>query len=150
MGKVKHGIYKTIANRVREAKVEGKLVVKMDDIAAPVEGLEDLDRAELEDRLLKQYAYNALNWYGYRSVIRGSQMYLDFIKCDDPILLERLLQNASLSVEQKAEVAKTIKQLRDDSIDRNPEYAQIKFDEDGNLFDELTTNKVIELMERLA
>lgn len=147
------GFYSKMTERIRQLQAEGTMVIKRDTLANYLD-LSEMDRDELESRCKQAIACCSLYQNGFRSVMRGEGLFIDYQNTDNPVFLKKLTENSELDADQKRQVANALKKITEKRIAEMPDYAQFAMgvDSDGNMrfYEEITSEEIIEMLERLA
>ena len=139
-----NGIYTQINTIIKEKESEYKLVISTDEIVerlVNVDFLATASREDLEDCVLRLAIAVALNDAGYRSVVRGEGLYINPVRWKEPKCGEQLLENAKMDVRNKEQMLQYV-----EKVVELPEYAQGAFDENAELYDEITKQQLIEML----
>lgn len=139
------GIFKEMANRIRERKDRGEVVVFKSDITDGID-VSELPRKDLERRYIMAAASCAFNACGYRSLRYGSEAFIDVDNTDNTLALYRLSRNANVNVEKRAMIASSLVNRYRESVDAHPEFRQMYFDESGRVLSEPTDAEIIEML----
>lgn len=146
-------IYGGIAERIKQMQADGAVVIKRETLEEFI-NLSNLSREDLETRCKRAIACVCLYQNGFRAVVRGTGLYLDYQNCGNPIFLQRLTDNANLDADQKAQVAKAMANITNKAIADAPDYAQFALgvDEHGNMrvYQEITSEEIIQMLEKVA
>lgn len=141
-----NSIYGLCSLLIEEAEENQKVAIKVNDISTSIlnsTAMDMLSRDELADRYAKALTAVCLYQKGYRSVVRGHGYYVNAENCTNPDYIARFLNNAKGSETEKSEVVKAITQ----KFKSLPEYGQYRFDIDGNIIEEITQDKLLEMLE---
>lgn len=142
------GIYALYSKRIKEISEQKILVINVEKLSKYVDfDEEEVSYEELKNRFRRAAASVALYQNGYRSVEKGSGYFLDYQNSDNPIYLQKLVENQNLDVNQKELVLKGLRKLLKDNL---PDYMQIAFDANENgelkLFSEISRDKLMEML----
>lgn len=147
------GYYSKLSNRMKELKEGGAVVVRRDTLASYLD-LSEVDREELEKRCASAMASVILYQAGYRSVVRGEGLFLNYKETNNPLFLQKLCENSNLDALQKKQVAEGLEKIKQKVFDSVPDYAQIALgmDENGNMhfYEEITSDEIVNMLEKLA
>lgn len=127
------GIYSQYSKRIKEISNKNVLVINVEKLMDCIEITEnEMSYEELAKRFKRAAATVSLYQNGFRSVEKGSGFFLDYQNSDNPIYLQRLVDNQDLDVAQKELVLKGLKKLLKANV---PDYMQMAFnaDEDGKI-----------------
>ena len=146
-----NGGYSELNKRVRQMKQNGTIVIDRDDLAEHVD-LSEVDRESLETMCKNAMASVVLYQNGFRSVVWGKGVYVDYVKIQDKQVLHKLIQNASENEQPKLEITAILRclesKLTNDLTDE--EDKQMAFTEDGTLFEEMTKRELVEILREIA
>lgn len=147
------GYYSQLNNRLKELKNDGAVCIKRETLASYLD-LSEVDREELETRCKNAMAAVILYQNEYRSVERGSGLFLNYKESSNPIFLQKLCDNAKSDSNAKANIAKALETIKNKCIKELPDYAQISLgiDENGNMkfYEEITSQEIIQMLEKIA
>lgn len=147
------GYYSKLSQYIGQMQKEGNIVIDRNRLMDLCD-LSEMSREELEASYKGLIASSALNEYGYRSVVKGEGLYLDYQNADNPIFLQKLSENADIEARQKKFIADSLRETKKRLIDTLPNYAQLAFNFDENydspIFEEISSDKLIEMLERMA
>lgn len=127
------GIYSQYSKRIREISNKNVLVINVEKLMDYIDITEnEMSYEELAKRFKRAAATVSLYQNGFRSVEKGSGFFLDYQNSDNPIYLQKLVDNQDLDVNQKELVLKGLKKLLKANV---PDYMQMAFnaDDDGNI-----------------
>ena len=147
------GYYSKLSNRMKELKEDGAMVIRRDTLAAYLD-LSEVDREELEKKCANAMASVILYQAGYRSVVRGEGLFLNYKETSNPLFLQKLCENSQLDALQKKQVAEGLERIKQKVFEGVPDYAQIALgmDENGNMhfYEEITSDEIVKMLEKMA
>lgn len=153
MSETNEGIYSQYSKRINEIRDNNILVIDVTSLADYVD-FSEMSREELERRCKRAAASVALYQNGYRSVVRGEGLFLDYKNSQNPIFLQRLVDNAKIDAEETEKVLRGLQMIMKQNAENLPDYTQIafQFDPDGKskIIDELSLSQVIEMLKAEA
>ena len=74
-------------------------------------------------------------------MVKGEGLYINPVRCKNPNFGEQLLENAKMDVRAKEQMLQYV-----EKVVELPEYAQGAFDENAELYDEITKQQLIEML----
>lgn len=140
------GLYAMTSTVIKEKENNGKFVISVDDMVEELRDridFETVPKEVLADYVLRFAAAVCLNDANYRSVIKGEGLYINLDDCQNPDFIAHLHNNAMLD--------KNAKQRIVDAIRRKAELSDLKqlaFDIDGMMFEEMTTEQLLEILKQ--
>lgn len=144
------GNYSKLAKRLKELKDNGSMVVKRQDLEDYID-LAETPREELEKMCKSFMAAVTLYQGGFRSVVRKSGLFVDYELIDNPVFLQKLVDNSTLDATQKQLVCERMKKNRDLKIEDMYSQMAFKVEVNGDLtfFEEITDAQIIEMLEKM-
>ena len=139
-----NGLHSKINRLIKEKEEAGKLVILTDDIVeklANEDYLASASREDLEDCVLRLATAIRLNKAGYRSVVKCEGYYINPARWKEPKCGEQILENAKMDVRAREQMLQAVEKAVE-----LPEYAQGAFDENAELYDEITKQQLIEML----
>lgn len=141
------GLYTAISTVIREKEADEKLVISVDDMVEQLKDRVDFDSVSKE--VLAEYVLRfaiavGLNDADYKSVVRGEGLYINWNDCKNPDFIARLHNNAMLDKTSKQQVIDALRKKRVELTD----LKQLAFDMDGMLFEEMTTEQLLEILKQ--
>lgn len=140
------GLFTSLRELIGFAEDNKRIAIKIDDLVDESEEMTDLSemtREELERKYRKAAAAVVLYALGYRSVIRGKGFYVNRDLCKKPEYVKRFFNNAKITAEEKEQIVDVISK----DIADLPEYPQLKFDAHGRIYEELTEERLLGILE---
>lgn len=142
------GIYKRLSRWVREMKTNDVIVIDRQDLVDRLD-YSEMDRDELEIRCKNADVGIILYQNGFRSVVRGKGIFIDYLKMKNPHAIEQLIKNANQSAEIKKRVELAIKKALE-NLEASEDYgSQMAFDEDMTIFEEMTRDELIQTLQEM-
>lgn len=145
-GRITDGLYAQMSRRINELQMSGVDVIKRETLSNYLD-LSELDREDLERKCADAIAAVALYQAGFRSVVRGSGLFVDYAQTNKPEFLKRICNNAHLDARIKEQIAKGLLRIL---IDTCGDESQLAFDMEGNVYEEATRDELISMLEELA
>ena len=141
-----------LSKEIRRRKDSDFYVIDAAELARFID-LSEMPRDELEIRCARAMASCSLYQNGFRCVVRGTGLYLDYMNYRNPNFLKKLIANEIEDVEKRNTVVKKLAAImRHD--EENNEFGGWKMepDEHGNIriVEELSDDQIIEMLENLA
>ena len=153
MSDINEGIYAQYSKFIKEQKNDNKLVIDVEKLAECVD-FSEMPREELERRCKRAAASVALNQNGYKSVLRGEGLFVDYVNCTNPIFLQHLVENTKIDAIQAETAMKTLQKIMKQNAEELPDYVQIafQFDSEGHskMVDELSLTQILEMLRAEA
>ena len=153
------GYYKILSAIIRQMKADGKIIIDIDDLKNGID-LSELDREELEDKCASAMAAVELYQNGFRSIIRGRGIFVDYIKAKNRTVLEQLVRNVATDEKQKASVVDALEKIIEGVPETDDFQMRLCFDEDGQLAvddngcvllaEEMSKQELLELLYKLV
>lgn len=149
------GIYSRLNRRVRQLFSSGYVVIDRTDLGKEID-YSEMSRESLEDRCRTLDSSIVLYQNGYRSVVRGKGIYVNYEQINNEKVLERLIDNAGDSADQKTAKKFALKKVLADlkaSRSDGEDFSQMAFGFGDNnepiLFDEMSREELINWLERV-
>lgn len=153
MSDLNEGIYAQYSKYIKERRSENKYVIDVEKLADYVD-FSEMPREELERRCKRAAASVALNQNGYKSVMRGEGLFVDYANSTNPIFLQHLVDNAKIDAIQAETAMKALQRIMKQNAEELPDYVQMafQFDSEGHskLVDELSLSQILEMLRAEA
>ena len=153
------GFYSILGAIIRQMKEDGKIIIDIDELKNKID-VSELDRSELEDRCKGAMAAVELYQNGFRSVIRGRGIFIDYTKARNRAVLEQLIRNVTTDERQKATMIDVLETILDGVPETADNQMRLCFDENGELAvdengsvilaEEMTKQELLELLYKLV
>jgi len=142
------GIYSRLNQWVREMKSNDAIVIDRQDLVDRLD-YSEMDRDELETRCKNADVGIILYQNGFRSVVRGKGVFIDYLKMKNPKAIEQLIANAKQSADKKRKVELAIRNALK-NLEESEDYgSQMAFDEDMTIFEEMTREELIQALREM-
>lgn len=142
------GIYSRLNQWVREMKTNDAIVIDRQDLVDRLD-YSEMDRDELEIRCKNADVGIILYQNGFRSVVRGKGVFIDYLKMKNPKAIEQLISNAKQSADKKRKVELAIRNALK-NLEESEDYgSQMAFDEDMTIFEEMTREELIQTLREM-
>lgn len=151
------GLYAAITAMVIEQEQDGKLVLKTGDMVDRL--MKEIDWQDIPKEVLADYLFryaiaNGLNARGYRSVVKGNGMYVNRDRCRNINFAKRMHNNVQKEIKTKEgiriDIDKIILQLEKGTSTIPGQSAfDETYNETGMLFEELSTEEILEILINL-
>ena len=142
------GIYSRLNQWVREMKSNDAIVIDRQDLVDRLD-YSEMDRDELETRCKNADVGIILYQNGFRSVVRGKGVFIDYLKMKNPKAIEQLIANAKQSADKKRKVELAIRNALK-NLEESEDYgSQMAFDEDMTIFEEMTREELIRALREM-
>ena len=140
------GLYAAISAIISEREEENRLALNVSDIVDEVKKEVDVYSASIDWYIwfaLRSAVEVGLYQRGYRSVVKGKGLFVNLDNCEKPEYLARMFNNAKLSESQKETVVNLIKkQIKTAGCE-----GQLSFDINGTIIEDITEEKLLEMLE---
>ena len=153
------GFYKTLSSIIRQMKADGKIIIDIDVLKNRID-LSELDREELEDKCKGAMSAVELYQNGFRSIIRGRGIFIDYAKARNRTVLEQLVRNVAADEKQKSSMVDILETIIDGVPETDDNQMRLCFDEDGQLAvddkgrvilaEEMSKQELLELLYKLV
>lgn len=153
------GYYKILSAIIRQMKADEKIIIDIDELKNRID-VSGLDRSELEDRCKSAMAAVELYQNGFRSIIRGRGIFIDYTKARNRAVLEQLIRNVTTDERQKATMIDVLETILDGVPDTTDNQIRFCFDENGELAvdengavvlaEEMSKHELLELLYKLV
>ena len=144
------GLYTAIGSIISQHEDENKLAMKVDDIIEEVKGEVDVHSASLDWYIrfaLRAAIEVGLYQRGYKSVVKGTGLFVNPNNCNNPAYLARLFNNAKMTEDQKRIAVDMIRK----AIKQSGCEGQLRFDfESGTVIEDVTEEQLIAMLEQDA
>ena len=146
-----NGFYSQANKRIKQLKNNGEVIIDRDNLLGWLD-FSSLSREELEEYLDK--AINSLMLYqnNFRSVVRGKCVYVDYVAIKNRHVIQKLIQNATKSEEEKLAMVKILESLEAKAEDSESGQMAFDSDDDNNIlfYQEMDREELIELLKNLT
>lgn len=143
------GIYSRLNQWVREMKSNDAIVIDRQDLVDRLD-YSEMDRDELETRCKNADVGIILYQNGFRSVVRGRGVFVDYLKMKNPHAIEQLVKNADRSTAEKERIGLAIREALK-TLEKSEDYgSQMAFDEDMTIFEEMTREELIQALREMT
>ena len=137
------GLYTALNALITQRESENRAAISVDDMIEAVKKEVDVYSASLDWYIrfaLRAAADSALYQRGYRSVVHGEGLFVNYENCIKPQYLARLFNNAKLSEEQKRRATERIRTaIKNSGVD-----GQMTIDfETGEIVEDITEEQLI-------
>lgn len=143
---MKKAYYSMLNAIIRQMKVNGQYLIDRTDMEKYLD-LSEESREDVEDMCKKAMIGVMLYQNNYRSCVRGQGVFIDVDALKSKSIANMLVQNESLTVNQKLAAVQKLKSIADGLPDDG--YVQTAFDMDGILYEEMTKAELINLIHEL-
>ena len=142
------GIYSRLNQWVREMKSNDAIVIDRQDLVDRLD-YSEMDRDELETRCKNADVGIMLYQNGYRSVVHGKGVFIDYLKMKNPETIEQLIRNVDKEVAKKEKVKLALRKALK-NLENSEDYgSQMAFDEDMTIFEEMTREELIQTLREM-
>lgn len=153
------GYYSTLNHIIRQMKQDGKIIIDIDQIADSI-SVKNLKRKELEEKCKKAMASVSLYQNGFRSVLHGKGIFVDYAKAKNKVVVEQLIRNVEKDERQKSYMMDVLQTIVEGIPETTEKQIRFCFDEDGQLAvddngcvllaEEMSKQELLELLYKLV
>lgn len=140
-------LYRELSTLISEHEIDGRTVIKADDIVDDIRHRVDTasaDREWLVNQVLKQAAAIVLYQHGFRSVIKSKGYYVNLKECETPAVLIKLFNNEKDVEKEKLVSLNEIMKYMNNVIP-----GQLNWAPDGTVYETVSEKELLAMLENI-
>lgn len=143
------GMYSKLNKWIKKMKSDDAIVIDRQDLVERLD-YSEMDRNELETRCKNADVSIMLYQNGFRSVVKGKGIFIDYLKMKNPDAVAQLVRNAQIATGKKKEVELKIKAILKNLEEAEDYPSQMAFDENMTLFEEMSKEELIQFLRDMT